>query len=31
MIGVIRQHWEQSADDGATWTTVFDGEYRRVY
>lgn len=29
--GHVRQHWEQSADDGATWTTVFDGEYRRVY
>ncbi|HJO04965.1 MAG TPA: hypothetical protein QGG47_13440 [Acidobacteriota bacterium] len=29
--GHVRQHWEQSADDGGTWTTVFDGEYRRVY
>ena len=24
----VRQHWESSADDGATWTTVFDGHYR---
>ena len=29
--GHVRQHWEQSADGGTTWTTVFDGEYRRVY
>jgi hypothetical protein len=25
----IRQLWEQSTDGGTTWTTVFDGEYRR--
>jgi hypothetical protein len=25
----VRQHWEVSADDGATWTTAFDGYYRR--
>jgi hypothetical protein len=25
----VRQHWETSADDGATWTTAFDGRYRR--
>lgn len=26
----VRQHWEQSTDGGETWTTGFDGEYRRV-
>jgi hypothetical protein len=26
----VRQHWESSADDGATWKTVFDGRYRRA-
>lgn len=25
----IRQHWEQSPDGGETWTTIFDGHYRR--
>lgn len=25
----VRQHWETSADGGETWTTAFDGEYRR--
>ncbi|HEY0874391.1 MAG TPA: hypothetical protein VGD94_13045 [Vicinamibacterales bacterium] len=25
----IRQFWQQSNDGGKTWTTVFDGEYRR--
>jgi len=25
----VRQHWEVSADDGATWQTAFDGRYRR--
>ena len=25
----IRQFWEQSRDGGKTWTTTFDGEYRR--
>ena len=24
----VRQHWQTSADEGATWTTVFDGHYR---
>jgi len=24
----VRQHWQSSADDGATWATVFDGHYR---
>lgn len=27
--GTVRQHWEQSKDDGKTWTTAFDGLYRR--
>ena len=27
--GTVRQHWQQSADGGATWTTAFDGRYRR--
>lgn len=27
--GTVRQHWEQSGDDGQTWTTAFDGHYRR--
>jgi hypothetical protein len=25
----VRQHWETSDDDGATWQTAFDGRYRR--
>lgn len=25
----VNQVWEQSTDDGKTWTTVFDGHYRR--
>lgn len=25
--GRVRQLWESSSDDGATWTTVFDGRY----
>jgi len=25
----VRQLWEQSVDSGKTWTTVFDGHYRR--
>jgi hypothetical protein len=25
----VRQHWETS-DDGATWSTAFDGHYRRA-
>lgn len=28
--GSVRQHWEQSADDGSTWDTVFDGLYVRL-
>jgi hypothetical protein len=28
--GAVRQLWEQSDDDGATWRTVFDGRYVRV-
>jgi len=27
--GDVRQHWERSTDNGATWTTVFDGRYVR--
>lgn len=27
--GTLRQHWEQSGDGGKTWTTVFDGFYKR--
>jgi hypothetical protein len=27
--GTVRQHWEQSSDGGKTWTTAFDGLYRR--
>lgn len=27
--GTVRQLWEQSTDDGKTWKTVFDGQYRR--
>ncbi|MEK7833798.1 MAG: hypothetical protein AAB401_22110 [Acidobacteriota bacterium] len=25
----VRQHWEQSQDDGKTWSTAFDGLYSR--
>ncbi len=25
--GSVRQHWETSPDDGATWATAFDGRY----
>lgn len=25
----VRQHWQTSADGGATWATAFDGTYRR--
>lgn len=28
--GSVRQHWETSNDDGRTWTTSFDGLYRRA-
>lgn len=27
--GVVRQHFEESADGGKTWTTWFDGRYHR--
>jgi hypothetical protein len=27
--GSVRQHWEQSADAGKSWTTAFDGHYRK--
>ena len=27
--GKVRQHWEQSADAGGSWTTLFDGIYTR--
>jgi hypothetical protein len=27
--GTVHQHWQQSDDDGETWTTAFDGLYRR--
>ena len=26
--GTVRQHWQQSTDQGATWVTVFDGTYK---
>ena len=27
--GSVRQHWESSDDEGKTWTTAFDGIYRK--
>ena len=27
--GEVRQHWQQSQDGGETWSTAFDGHYRR--
>jgi hypothetical protein len=27
--GTVRQHWQQSADGGKVWRTVFDGLYRK--
>ncbi|MDH4125709.1 MAG: hypothetical protein OEW64_14435 [Gammaproteobacteria bacterium] len=27
--GIVRQSWETSTDDGATWTSVWDGRYQR--
>lgn len=27
--GTVRQHWETSMDGGKTWTTAFDGNYRK--
>ena len=26
----VRQHWESTTDGGKTWTTAFDGYYRRL-
>ena len=26
----VRQLWETSKDDGSTWSTAFDGRYRRA-
>ncbi len=28
--GAVRQHWQTSRDEGASWTTAFDGRYVRV-
>ncbi|HEX5171429.1 MAG TPA: hypothetical protein VFW11_19765 [Cyclobacteriaceae bacterium] len=28
--GTVRQHWEISTDDEKTWTTVFDGLYKKI-
>lgn len=28
--GTVRQHWEATTDNGKTWTTVFDGLYKKV-
>lgn len=28
--GTVRQHWQSSADGGVTWTTAFDGIYRKA-
>ena len=28
--GTVRQHWEATTNDGKTWTTVFDGLYKKV-
>lgn len=28
--GSVRQLWQQSNDDGRTWTTAFDGQYTRT-
>lgn len=27
--GVVRQYWETSSDDGATWVSIWDGRYER--
>jgi len=27
--GTVRQHWEQSRDEGKTWQTSFDGMYKK--
>lgn len=28
--GSVRQHWEVTTDDGKTWTTAFDGLYKKA-
>lgn len=28
--GTVRQHWEQSTDQGKTWINAFDGLYKKV-
>lgn len=28
--GSVRQHWETSGDGGSSWTTAFDGTYRKI-
>ncbi|MEM6639722.1 MAG: hypothetical protein AAF610_07455 [Pseudomonadota bacterium] len=28
--GDVRQHWQQSKDNGATWVDVFDGLYKKA-
>lgn len=28
--GTLRQHWETTKDEGKTWTTLFDGLYKKV-
>jgi hypothetical protein len=28
--GSVRQHWQTSGDGGKTWTTAFDGTYRKA-
>ena len=28
--GSVRQHWKNSADNGMSWQTSFDGMYHRV-
>lgn len=28
--GSVRQHWQTSRDDGATWSDAFDGTYRKT-
>ena len=27
---LVRQHWEQSKDNGKSWQSIFDGYYRRI-
>lgn len=28
--GTVRQHWEMTTDEGKTWTTLFDGLYKKI-